>query len=134
MQSPVLRLSIACGLLILTLSACGSDSPSSPTSTTSTINIVGQNGSRSFSPNPADVGGKVVVFKNSDATTHHIVSNDGTIDFGNIAPGASGHEVTMPAEGTNYHCSIHPNMIGAVNPQGGGAPPPCTGLYCEPQQ
>ena len=33
--------------------------------------------------------------------------------------------------GTNYHCSIHPGMIGAVSAASGGAPPACTGAYCD---
>jgi hypothetical protein len=37
----------------------------------------------------------------------------------------------MPGGGTNYHCQIHPGMIGAVSGGSGGAPP-CTGLYCDP--
>jgi len=95
-----------------------------------TISIVGQLGNSSFSPNPADAGGKLVVFKNNDSVTHHVVLNDGSLDVGDIAPGATSRSVTMPVNGANYHCSIHSNMGGSVDPQGGGAPPPCEGVYC----
>jgi plastocyanin len=117
---------------LATVPGCGSDSPPmtpSPT-TTPTINIVGQNGMQAFSPNPASFGGQQVVFKNNDSASHRIILNDGTVDTGDIAPGATSRAVTMPASGTNYHCSIHPGMIGSVAATG-GPPPPCTGSYCD---
>ena len=122
-------------------SACGSSgsssnttapSPASTTPTaTPTITIVGQNGAQAFTPNPAAFGGQQVVFKNNDKVTHHVVLNDGSVDTGDIAPGATSRAVTMPSSGTNYHCSIHPGMIGSVTPATGGPPPPCTGTYCD---
>ena len=36
---------------------------------------------------------------------------------------------TVPAAGANYHCSIHPGMVGAINGSSGTAPP-CSGIYC----
>jgi plastocyanin len=96
-----------------------------------TINIVGERGSQSFSPNPADAGGMRVIFHNTDNIVHRVVLNDGTIDTGNIAPNGNSAVFTMPGSGTNYHCSIHPDMIGAVNSQE-GPPPSCTGPYCAP--
>jgi plastocyanin len=118
----------------LTAFACGgSSSPSSPSNSTGnlpTIAIVSQNGAQAFSPNPAAFGGQQVVFKNSDGVTHRVVLNDGSVDTGDIAAGATSRSVMMPASGTNYHCSIHPGMIGAVNASSGGAAPPCEGLYC----
>jgi hypothetical protein len=100
----------------------GDDDPVSPTqnpgpgtSSQLTISITRQDGAQSFSPNPADVGGMTVL-------------NDGSVDTGNIAPNATSAPVTMPAGGTNYHCSLHPDMVGAVNSVG-GPPPTCTG-YC----
>jgi plastocyanin len=118
----------------ITAFACGgSSSPSSPSNSTSnlpTIMIVGQNGAQAFSPNPAPLGGQQVVFKNNDAVTHRVVLNSGSVDTGDIPSGATSRAVTMPTSGTNYHCSIHPGMIGAVNASSGGAPPPCEGQYC----
>src|SRR5215467_10264088 len=80
-----------------------------------TINIVGEHGSQSFSPNPADAGGKRVIFHNTDSIVHRVVLNDGSVDTGNIGPNGNSAVITMPMSGTNYHCSIHPDMIGAVN-------------------
>jgi plastocyanin len=92
---------------------------------------MGSNGTQAFSPNPAGFGGQTVVFKNNDSVSHRVVLNDGSVDTGDIAPGATSRAVAMPASGTNYHCQIHPGMIGAVS-GGAGAPPACVGLYCDP--
>jgi plastocyanin len=126
-------------VIAATAMACGGYSSPTPTTPSPsgppdpnaiTISIVGENGARSFNPNPASVGGRVVVFKNNDSITHRVVLNDGTIDTGDIAPGATSRTFTMPDLGTNYHCSIHPSMVGSVNPAAGGEPPACTGPYC----
>jgi plastocyanin len=115
----------------LILSACGGggSTPSGPTPGALTITITRQNGAQSFSPNPASAGGQTVVFRNSDSVVHRVMLNDGSIDTGDIAPGATSAAVQMPAGGTNYHCSVHPDMIGAVSGTAGG-PPPCEGPYC----
>jgi plastocyanin len=94
------------------------------------VNIVGQQGNRSFNPNPVSLGSNhMVTFANTDNTTHRIVANDGSFDSGNIAAGASSAAMTVSTDGVNYHCSIHPTMIGAVN-AANGSTPPCTGQYC----
>lgn len=116
----------------MTLSACGGGggSPTSSTPNAVTIIVTGQNGSQSFSPNPASAGGQMAVFRNNDSIVHRVVLNDGTIDTGDIAPGATSREVQMPRDGTNYHCAIHPTMVGSVNAQSGQPAPPCMGAYC----
>ena len=111
----------------------GGSTPRSPSTTptpTPTITIVGQNGAQASSPNPARFGGQTVVFRNNDSVVHRVVLNDGSVDTGDIAPGATSRAVAMPGSGTNYHCQLHPGMIGAVS-GGSGPPPPCTGIYCE---
>jgi plastocyanin len=116
-------------------SSCGggSSSPTTPSvPDVVTITISRQNGAQSFSPNPVTAAGQMVVFRNSDSIIHRVQLNDGTLDTGNIAPGATSIAVLMPAAGTHYHCTIHPDMIGAVNSQG-GPPPQCEGPYCAPQ-
>jgi plastocyanin len=100
----------------------------SPTGTV-TITIVGDRGAQSFSPNPATAAGRMVVFRNNDNVVHRVRLNDGTIDTGDIAPGASSQPVLMPAAGTNYHCTLHTGMIGAVAGEA-TPPPPCSGEYC----
>jgi len=138
MKSSVLSGSIAAVLLAMVLSACGSSSNSTSTSPTTPssvsnatlISILGERGSGSFAPNPAPSGQQNLQWKNTDTETHHIVANDGSFDTGDIAPGATSSVVTMTSDGTNYHCTIHPTMIGSVNSSGSGAPPPCQGAYC----
>lgn len=126
---------------IVASSACGggsSDSPSSPTSPTTnpgssslTINIVSTAGAQSFAPNPApQTAGASVTFRNGDGVVHRIVANDGSFDTGDIAPGATSRGVQASAAGANYHCSIHPAMIGAIGSTQGDPPPPCSGAYC----
>lgn len=124
-------------LACTTIAACGGGSSSAPTSpspspsgNTFTITVTQQNGAQSFSPNPASVGGQMVVFRNADSIVHRVVLNDGSIDTGDIAPGATSRAVQMPGGGANYHCSLHPTMVGAVNPVAGGPPPVCEGIYC----
>jgi len=114
------------------LPGCGGNSPMTPSPTsTPAINIVGRNGMQAFSPNPAPFGGQAVVFKNNDSVAHRIILNDGNGDTEEIAPGGTSRVVTMPASGANYHCSIHPGMIGGVTAATGAPPPPCTGSYCD---
>jgi plastocyanin len=74
----------------------------------------------------------MVVFRNTHNVPHRVVLNDGSLDTGDIAPGATSRAVQMPAAGTNYHCSLHPGMIGSVATAMGGAPPACDGEYCSP--
>ena len=116
----------------LTALSCGggSSSPAGPsTPDLITITITRQNGAQSFSPNPVSAAGQMVVFRNTDTIVHRVQLNDGTLDTGNIAPNQTSAAVLMPGSGTNYHCTIHPDMIGAVNATSGG-PPPCEGPYC----
>ena len=127
---------IACCVSVtLFLAACGSSndgSPTTPSSPNAAITITANNGSQSFSPNPAQVGGQMISWRNQHGQTHRIVANDGSFDTGDIVAGASSRMVQIPAIGTNYHCSIHPSMIGAIGGSGGAPPPPCTDdAYCE---
>src|SRR4051812_31087570 len=61
-----------------------------------TINVVGINGAQSFSPNPATLpAGQMVVWHNVDSITHRVVLNDGSLDSGNLNPGASSLPMTI---------------------------------------
>jgi plastocyanin len=100
----------------------GGSPPTTPSTTTIArpgtvvidINISGINGAMSFSPNPAAITpGQPIVWHNADSVTHRVVFNDGEIDTGTIAPGASSAPAGAAAAGP-YHCSIHPEMIGTT--------------------
>ena len=131
-----------CAVSLLVLISCGGGSgyggstqtpttPSPSPTGAGTIGIVGDRGAQSFTPNPGTGGtDQVVVWRNNDSVTHRIVVNDSVLDTGNIPPGGSSSPLQLPTAGANYHCSIHPGMIGSVAGSGGSAPPPCTGQYC----
>lgn len=129
MRFSVLVVSIAA---LAAWSCGGSNSPSQPepTNGAATINILGERGAQSFTPNPAAVSqGNMLVWRNTDNVVHHIVFNDGSLDSGDIAPGASSPALRVGTDGANYHCTIHPTMVGSIN-RSTGEPPPCTGPYC----
>ena len=112
----------------------GGGNPTSPTPGDSgvvTINVMAINGAQSFSPNPSTVpAGQKVVWHNVDNITHDVVLNDRSVDTGNLAPGASSQPMTIGGSGGQYHCSIHPVMIGSIN-QDTQTMPPCQGTYCD---
>ena len=128
-----------CAALALVSSAtCGgsgySSSPATPSPVTpgggaasAAISIVGTNGANSFTPNPANIStGTTFAWKNNDAVTHRIVFDDGSVDSGNLTPGATSAAMTLASNGARYHCTIHPTMVGSINTTAGN-PPPCTG-------
>ena len=93
--------------------------PTPPTPTTSngivTIDIVRDNGAQSFSPNPATLpAGQMVVWRNVDGVTHRVVLNSGSLDTGDLAPGASSRPMSISTGGGPYRCSIHPSMVGTI--------------------
>jgi plastocyanin len=97
----------------------------------SAISIAGDRGSQSFTPNPGSLGqDRMVTWRNSDSVVHRIVLNDGSGDTGDIGPGATSRALQVSAGGTNYHCSIHPGMVGSIRTEAGEPPPPCQGIYC----
>jgi plastocyanin len=130
----------------LAAASCGSSgggsnpaaTPTSPTSggggqtTTVTITITGLNGKLAFNPNPATVAaGQLVVFKNNDVVTHHVMLDDGSVQTADIAPGATSAAVSMGTSGSKtYHCSIHPGMVGGFNGADAEPPPNCNQAYC----
>ena len=136
-----MRSSLSCIVLGLAAWSCGGGSgggpsvvPSGPTpappSTATTIEIVGERGGQSFSPNPASVRQSTsFTWRNMDNKVHRIVMNDGSLDSGDIAPGGSSPVLRLGSDGANYHCAIHPGMIGSIN-RSAGAPPECEGPYC----
>jgi len=86
-----------------------------PPSSVVTINVVGVNGAQSFSPNPATVpAGQMVVWRNVDSVTHRVVLNNGSLDTGNLPPGASSQPMSINAGDGAYFCSLHPSMVGTI--------------------
>ena len=135
---------IAGGLLLVVGSwACagsgyssGSGTPTSPTPEPSgsgvvTINVVAVNGAQSFSPNPATIpAGQIVVWHNIDSITHHVVLNVRSVDTGDLGPGVSSQPTAIGGDGDGqYHCSIHPSMVGSINRNTSSTP--CQGQYCD---
>jgi plastocyanin len=125
MRAFVIVTVLALGLATSACSGSGyssgsANSPAAPTPITSngivTIDVVAINGAQSFSPNPATLpAGQMVVWHNVNNTTHRVVLNDGSVDTGNLAPGASSRPMAIGAASGQYHCSIHPEMIGSIN-------------------
>lgn len=120
----VLVASVMVASLSLCVWGCGStansENPVTPTPTAAppdgvvTINVVSENGAQSFSPNPATLpAGQMVVWHNIDRTTHRVVLNNGSVDTGDLRPGATSQPMLINAGG-GYHCSIHPSMIGTI--------------------
>ena len=102
-----------------------------PSGASATVSIVGDRGAQSFSPNPAGLGAAMTVaWRNGDGVVHRIVANDNSFDTGDIGASRTSGVVTIPSTGLNYHCSIHPGMVGAINGTS-GTPPPCSGIYCD---
>ena len=135
-----MRFSLVVGSIVVAVVewGCGSGSSgglsmTSPNGGTTTINILFSNGlgnlgGQAFSPNPASVSqGGMVMWHNSDSTTHHIVLNDGSLDAGDIAPGASSPAKSLSVSGGQYHCTIHPTMVGSMNVATNPSPSPGPG-------
>ena len=98
-----------------------------PSTATVTVSIVTSAGNQAFSPNPARANaGDTVMFRNSDATLHHLVLDDGSGDFGEIAPGATSRGVVVrTANPATFHCTLHATMVGSINGTTAPATPPC---------
>jgi plastocyanin len=125
-----MRITFAGAIVALSLVASGcsnsydsgspvAPTPQTPTPTTSngvvTIDIVRDNGAQSFSPNPATLpAGQTVVWHNVDSIVHRVVLNSGSLDTGDLAPGASSRPMSINTGGGPYHCSIHPSMVGTI--------------------
>jgi plastocyanin len=120
---------------VLTASCSGGGGANVPTGPGApnaiTITIVGERANQSFNPNPSTVApGQMLVWRNTDNIVHRIKFNDDRLDTGDIAPGASSAPRAMPTEGANYHCTLHPGMVGSIRATSTAPPPPCDGPYC----
>jgi hypothetical protein len=126
-----MRISLVLMTALIAMSAVGcgggSSMPTAPGSITPsilTVAIAGVQGNGSYVPNPVPTSGNQVMFKNNDTVnTHHIVMDDGSADFGSLAPGASSAPKSVSSG--NFHCQNHPSMVGSIN--GLTAPEPAPG-------
>lgn len=115
--------------------------PGAATPATVTVSVVATQGNQSFVPNPVQkASADLLVFKNNDTVMHRIVMDDGSADFGDLAPGASSQpkavlgnpsqtaSIQPRAVGSgNFHCAVHPSMVGSVNGATAPTPPPGSG-------
>lgn len=135
---------VAAGIAMI-LTGCGGSSYSAPSSPSSpaptptptgstptvTVNIVGDTGSTAYQPNPVQASaGDTIAFRNNGGTQHHIVFDDGSVDFGALNPGQTSQTVTLKAGSAKFHCTIHSSMVGAVNAPVPDPPPCQTPGYC----
>jgi plastocyanin len=92
---------------VVAVSGCTSNTSSSA----NTVTI------QNFAFNPAVLNvqvGKTVTWTNKDSTTHHVVSDTGLFDSGNLSNGMSYNYTFNTAGNYPYHCSIHPSMKGTI--------------------
>jgi plastocyanin len=109
---------------VAAVSACtkGSGVASTPTTPSSAppspqiaVDVAEINGPYSFYPSPAMVvTSQTVVWRNRDTVTHHVVFDGNSIDTGTLAPGTLSQPMTIAVGTWNYHCSIHPTMVGSL--------------------
>ena len=55
-----------------------------------------------------------VMWINKDSVTHHVVSDTGVFDSGDLATGQSYNYTFNQTGSFPYHCSIHPSMTGTI--------------------
>ena len=116
---PVVILTALAVLGLFILSCSGKKNPVNPGGTAAdvTINILANNGSNSYNPNPDTMGvGQTISWHNGDSIGHTATSTS-TNAFGTgvLAPGATSPKVALNTPGTiNYHCTIHAGMVGTI--------------------
>jgi plastocyanin len=68
-----------------------------------------------FNPSTLNVQvGTTVTWINKDNITHHVVSDSGVFDSGNLTNGMSYNYTFNQTGSFPYHCSIHPSMTGTI--------------------
>ena len=112
---------LAAAFAIITLTyGCGSSSSSpSPATADVTVQMVGDKGSQSYSPNPTTMkAGQTIAWHNADTIAHTSTKDGGGFDTGSINGGATSAPITMSTAGTfTYHCTLHPGMVGTITVQ-----------------
>jgi plastocyanin len=105
---------------VLAAAGCGSSSTSPSQSTADvTVQMVGDKGNQSYSPNPTTMKvGQTIAWHNADSITHTSTKDGGGFDTGNVNAGANSAPIAMSTAGTfTYHCTLHPGMIGTITVQ-----------------
>jgi len=102
-----------------------------PTPSSVTVDIVGSIGNQAYRPNPVSANsGDTLWFRNNDSAMHHIVLDDGSADLGDIIPGATSRGWKLRnTNATNFHCTLHPSMVGSINAAKAPDPAPCPDPY-----
>jgi len=107
---------------VMFLAACSS-SPSSPSPTpapaSSTTVTIASGASTlttsAYGANPLTIAtGTTVSWLNSDNTTHTATGNTSQFSSGDIAPGGRFNFTFSAAGRYDYHCTLHPNMVGTI--------------------
>lgn len=118
--SVILTFAIACGGGYSSPSTAPSPATPSPTpgGASSSVSIpVGASalGNNAFAPDDVNVAvGSTVTWMNVDSVSHTSTSDAKGWDSGIVAPGAQ-FSFTFQSAGTfQYHCAIHPGMVGTV--------------------
>lgn len=130
MRSSLILITVLAAAVSASRCGGGKSSPTTPgptTPSTVTVSIVGIRGNGSYVPNPVQkAAGEQLVFKNNDTiNTHRIMMDDGSADFGNLAPGATSAAKAVTTG--NFHCTNHPSMVGSVGGAAAPVPPPGSG-------
>ena len=125
------RLALVSAILMLA-AACGGGSSSSPAvpsptpspaapppaaSSSSVIIPTGAAalGNKAYTPDDVNVAvGATVTWMNTDSVAHTSTSNASGWNSGTLAPGAQFSFAFQTAGTFQYHCAIHPGMIGSV--------------------
>jgi plastocyanin len=128
-------IAIAGAILLVSCGGGGSSSTAAPspapTPSTVTVSIVSSVGNTAYRPNPVMANsGDTIVFRNNDATMHHIVLDDGSADLGDVGPSATSKGVTLKnSNAARFHCTIHSSMVGTINEAAAPPTPPCPDPY-----
>jgi len=121
---PSSRLLLGALAIAIGAAACSHDSttPSSPsptpTGSVSSVSIpVGAStqGAHAYAPDQINVtAGTTVTWMNTDVVAHTATSDAGTFNSGTVPPGGQ-FSAAFATPGTfQYHCTIHPGMVGSV--------------------
>jgi plastocyanin len=116
------RIAVVSGVLLSAMACADTGSSTSPTaatdasSTSITIPMSAATlGNRAFNPDELNLAaGATVTWTNGDSESHTSTSDSRGWDSGAVLPG--GHfSVQFPNAGTfQYHCAIHPDMVGTI--------------------